>query len=354
MFQRILVPLDGSDQARCAIPIASRIARATGGTVVLLRTVSLPFEASSSLAPSLPSASSQTMIEVSKAEARRYLQGVAASSDLHDIQTESEICLGPVAPTILDLASSRHIDLIVLSRHGQSGTTRWALGSVADKVVHDSSIPILLLPCAQKISLLQAKPSLRAIIPLDGSLHSESAIEPAAHLIAALSEPSRGTLSLAQVIPFPSILPPDNSRESQRISYVKEQATREVQACLGILVNRLAQGITSRLKLTVTGSSLCGRDVAEALLEETEQNELVDGQITSMYDLLVMTTHGRGGLHHRMMGSISNRMLHTTSLPLMIVPSTGTNHHTQAHQERSQAKTSQDRDHEPIGASAHQ
>lgn len=334
MFHRILVPLDGSERARCAVPVAARIARASGGTVVLLRVVGLPLESSLTLIPSLPSASSQTMIEVEKIEARRYLREVAVSADLTNVHTELEVHCGQVATTITTIASAYMIDLIVLCRHGYTGATRWALGGVAEKVAHDTAVPLLLLHSDKKASLLRHKASLRAMVPLDGSMQAEMAIEPAAHLIAALSVPDQGILSLTQVIKLPPVLPIEHVKESQRMQHLQEQAVREVHSCFTLLIERLNRGIATTLRLAVIWSSLFGKDVAEALLDVTEQCDYVDGQLAPIYDVLVMTTHGRGGMQHGMIGSIVGRMLRTTNLSMLIVPQGQRNRHSQDHQAR--------------------
>lgn len=339
MFQRILVPLDGSERARCAIPVASRIARVTGGTVVLLRVVGLPLESSLTLIPSLPSASSQTMIEVEKARAYRYLREIAVSGDLAGVQTELEIQAGPVAATIMDTANLQHIDLIILCRHGHTGGTRWALGGVAEKVAYDTAVPLLLLHSDKKLLLFQNKSSLRAIVPLDGSMQAETAIEPAAHLIAALSAPAQGVLSLTQIIKLPSPLPIDIVKDSQRLQYAQQQAMREVNACFTVLIERLGRSIVPALNLVLTSFLLFGRDVAEALLDAMEPYERGEGQLAPAYDLLVMTTHGRSGLQHRIMGSIAGRMLHAANLPMMIVPLSQKNHHTHDYQKRPENVT---------------
>jgi len=335
VFQRILVPLDGSERARCAVPVASRIARATGGTVVLLWVVGLPPESSLTLIPSLPSASSQTMIEVEKAEALRYLREIGASADLAGVQTELEIHAGPVAATIIDVANLQHIDLIVLCRHGHTGVMRWRLGGVAEKVVYDTAVPLLLLQSDKKSLLFQNKSSLRAIVPLDGSMQAETAVEPAAHLIAALSAPAQGVLSLTQIIKLPATLPMATVKDSQRLQYAQQQAMREANACFTVLIERLSRDIVPALQLVLTSSLLCGKDVAEALLEAMEPYERGEGQLAPACDLLVMTTHGRGGPQHRMMGSIVGRLLRATHLPMMIVPLSQRTHHAPTHQTRT-------------------
>src|SRR5689334_14026890 len=140
MFQRIVVPLDGSALAEQAFPLVARLARATEGRVILLHVISPPREAGRSLSE----AALQAMIEINRVEGRNYLEKVAGSDVFFHVPTQCEITIGPAASSILSFAQAQHADLIVLSRHGYSGSTRWSLGGVAEKVVHESGIPILL------------------------------------------------------------------------------------------------------------------------------------------------------------------------------------------------------------------
>jgi len=87
MFRRVLVPLDGSRMAERALPIAARIARASGGTIILVRVVTTPLGQQPTLTPSLPSGSIQAIVEMGRAEANTYLRKITASSDLQAVAT---------------------------------------------------------------------------------------------------------------------------------------------------------------------------------------------------------------------------------------------------------------------------
>src|SRR5580700_6400303 len=99
MFHRILVPLDGSEQAQHAIPVAARIARTTGGSIMLLQivfpTTNLAWSAME--APTLI----QAAIDTDRARATEYLARIAASSDLSGIEITTEVLTGAAAPAIL-------------------------------------------------------------------------------------------------------------------------------------------------------------------------------------------------------------------------------------------------------------
>src|SRR5207244_3387525 len=119
MFKRILVPRDGSGRAERALPIAVRLARAFGGSIVLVRVVSTA-PASSPSAPAKPILV-QTVGEADRTQAESYLAGWASSDLLRGLSVQTWVSVGLVAPSILAAASDAHADLIVMCSHGYTG-----------------------------------------------------------------------------------------------------------------------------------------------------------------------------------------------------------------------------------------
>jgi nucleotide-binding universal stress UspA family protein len=111
MFQRILVPLDGSPRAEQALPVAAWLARASGGSAVLLQVVTPPIDYGGGLAQA-PLLTEQ-VIESELAKASSYLDQVAKSRELAEIKTTTDVVFGLPAPNILDAAMSNSADLIV-------------------------------------------------------------------------------------------------------------------------------------------------------------------------------------------------------------------------------------------------
>ncbi len=144
MFQRILVPLDGSTRAERAIPVATRIARASRGSVILVRIVSTAIEFWPYMAPQ--PALTQMANTTALTGAEQYLSAVSKTIQ-DDIPTETVALFGPPAPTLLAAAHSQQADLIVLCSHGYTGMTRWVLGSA------ERSLRVLIqtphVPCAR-------------------------------------------------------------------------------------------------------------------------------------------------------------------------------------------------------------
>jgi nucleotide-binding universal stress UspA family protein len=299
MFQRILVPLDGSPRSERAIPVAAHIARASGGTVILVRVVSTAADLWSS---------NTTQADLTGIE--RYLTEIKATSNLGGIATEIIVLSGPAAFTILHAARASQADLIILCSHGYRGTTRMVLGSVAEKVAYHAVVPVLILreegPVPPGSHSEDMRP-LRVLVPQDGSALALAVLEPATSLIAALAAPVTAELHLAWVI---------NPKDDEQ---TQEEAKQELSVIVKQLHERLATtGIDDNL--TITWSVALGTDVASTLVRLAENGEETEGANGSgAYDIIAMATHGKSGVRHWPIGGITQRVLNATRLPLLVV-----------------------------------
>lgn len=316
MFKRILVPLDGSVRAERAIPIAARIARAYQGKVVLVRVVE-DIPKYGMYLPQYPFSVRQEFEADMMAEATSYLEAMTQGSDLVGITTETKALSGLAASTILDMAELQASDLIILCSRGRTGVTRWVLGSVAQKVVRQSPVPVLVLnEHAIMPPPSRAGSPFRALVPLDGSLLSEAVLEPTAWLVAALAAPAAGSLHLLRVV---GILPLYEQvySEAYLATMMQEEAQQEAQAYLKSLVQRMREGELANLHLSLTSSVTVSSEVAGTIMRVAEHVEAEEG--AGGYDLIAMATHGRGGFERWAMGSITERVLGVSRLPLFIV-----------------------------------
>src|SRR6266705_3216436 len=200
MFKRILVPVDGSTRAERALPVAARLARAAGGSVILVQVAALP---------------------------GTYSTDLASSAYAEAIEIETKALFGAAAQTILSVAYSYSADLIVLSSQGKTGLKRWVLGSVAQKIARHSPLPVFVL---HEGGPLPARPQpdthhpLHALVTLDGSALAKAALEPAAKLIAALSAPAQGALHLLRVVKPPASGVKGMEGDQEYIERLKENA----------------------------------------------------------------------------------------------------------------------------------
>jgi nucleotide-binding universal stress UspA family protein len=317
MFQRILVPLDGSTRAEQALPVAARLAHASSGTIVFLRVVNLPNQFVSYMAPE-PMAT-QAVIDTQLEEAKNYLDNLTRSNDLINVHTETEVMVGQPAVHILSVVGTRNIDLVVMCSHGYTGMTRWVLGSVAEKVAHHSLVPVLLLREEKPLLAglhLNGGSTLRALIPLDGSVYALTAIAPAAQLVTAVSAPGGGALHLTQVVVMPGRVEISHTEREAILQQAKQNLSATVEEMRAGLI--AAPGIDH--KLSVTWSATIGDDIATGIARMAENGEDVEGVgVFEGCDIIAMATHGYNGLQQWTMGSITERVLHATRLPLLIV-----------------------------------
>ena len=143
----------------------------------------------------------EQIIETDLAEADSYLSLVAKSEKLAEIHILTDDMFGAPAQDILAFARSRRVDLIVLCSHGRTGFKHWVLGSVAYQLIHQSTIPVLVLRAGEPtLSRAVTTRPLCALIALDGSPLAEAVLAPAANLVAGLAAPAQGALHLTQVV----------------------------------------------------------------------------------------------------------------------------------------------------------
>jgi nucleotide-binding universal stress UspA family protein len=325
MFTRMLVPLDGSTRAESAVPIAARIAHASGGSVILLQVAAIPIEVETAKKPS--EIYSQAAVDKGVADTKTYLESVATSDVLKGIKTETKAVTGAIAPSILSAMQDLHADLVVLCSHGYTGFKRWALGSVAQKLAPHSPVPVLVLRDGGSVPTTATQHPLRAFVPLDGSPLSESALEPAAQLVTALAPSAHKALHVMRVVDIPSSYGKFRSSVDEHYDAgVRAEAKHEYETYLGTVARRFTEGDLAPYNLSVTASVPISMDVAEAIVQTAEQGESAE---RAGYDLIVMATHGRGGVGRWVLGSVAERVLHATKVPLLIVHSTPAKHEHQ-------------------------
>ena len=312
MFKHIMVPLDGSSRAESALPVAARLARASGSQLTLLRVVTPAIELD--VRPMPLATTSELALEEEVARANGYLVQLAASNELEGITVRTETLSGPVAKTLLLFTHLQQVDLIVMCSHGSTGLKRWVLGSVAEKVARHSAIPVLVLhEDGPKLSIAPADP-VRLLVPLDGSTLAEAVLTPAAQLCAALAAPGRGTLHLARVLKRPP------AAEDEQEYPVYETARAEAMTYLQTIIARLKQGEAAVLDLTMSATVQVQTDVAETLIRLAEHGEGGKGsERFDACDVIAMATHGGSNLTYWVMGSVTERILHGSKLPMLIV-----------------------------------
>jgi nucleotide-binding universal stress UspA family protein len=286
--------------------VAAPLARTLHGVVILVRVVQPPLQPATPLAPALDVESEILTDMIARANA--YLAQVAQGLDQAGVQHEKVMLVGYPAEMILDAVHSCRADAVVLCTHGRTGLLRWALGSVAQRIVHQAAVPVLVLPIQGPLPVPGEQRPLRGLVPLDGSWLAEAALGPAATLMSALAPQGRGSIHLVQVIRPTSV-------EAEA-----REAALEAQDYLRRMAEHLKRGPLASLQVQVTWSALREKDIAGALVNLAEARQTARGAGNAgRFDVIAMGTHGRGGLHRWVMGSITERVLSAAQLPMLVV-----------------------------------
>ena len=287
MYHRILVPLDGSELAELALVPAALLARRFNAQLWLIFVlVPVPLESGSSV----------RLARAAVDQAQEYLQDVQRRFEADGLAVRAIVRWGDPAGEILAAAQEGHADLIAMATHGRGGLGRWMIGSVADRVVRTATIPVLVVP-ARAAAAARRPGFRRLLVPLDGSALAEEAL-PHALLIARMFN---ATVELLSVVPrsdltaYPESWFPDLEYEA-----LKEQRQRYLHD----LVARLQQE-----GLQVVAALEAG-DVPETIVRIAQSRAA---------DLIVMATHGRGGITRWMLGSVAAKLLAAAPVPLLLV-----------------------------------
>jgi nucleotide-binding universal stress UspA family protein len=146
VFKRILVPLDGSALARQALPLATELARSAHAKLLLLQAVAPTIEGYPGFPPrGQPIPQLAEVLEALRDQAMGELGALADELRVPEMPVRTRVVNGHAAEVLVDEAKQREVDLIVMATHGYSGLRRWALGSVADKVLHATTTPLILV-----------------------------------------------------------------------------------------------------------------------------------------------------------------------------------------------------------------
>lgn len=147
MYQRLVVPLDGSDIAESALVEAEKMTVLTHAPIHLIRVIDFSGQETLAVYGMMADPSAVTYLLADEVEsANQYLESVARRIEDHGHRVTSEVRRGTVANELI--AASKPGDLYVIASHGRSGIARWFMGSVAEEVIRRSSVPVMLIRAA--------------------------------------------------------------------------------------------------------------------------------------------------------------------------------------------------------------
>jgi nucleotide-binding universal stress UspA family protein len=141
MYRKILVPLDGSKVAEGVLPHARALAYSEGAELILLTVAANP---AMDFAFSDPGLAQSAVLEQEE-RSKKYIAEIEKQLRSAGFKTSTVLRVGSVAEVILEVAEELQVDAIAMSTHGRTGPARWLLGSIAERVVHSSKVPVLLI-----------------------------------------------------------------------------------------------------------------------------------------------------------------------------------------------------------------
>jgi nucleotide-binding universal stress UspA family protein len=314
MFQRVLVPLDGSKRAERAIPVAANLVRVARGTITLARIIDLPAKEKEDATSEDNERQGPLFVE-----AKAYLETLLNlyEQELAGLHLVLEAIPGTVPSSLFDLADQEHLDLIVMCSRGESGLKRWVLGSMTQATFRRSPLPVLALnERGADHRHFQVTRPLRILVPYDGSEFAQVALPPLFQLLESVSPTVEHEIHLLQVIAMPTIgyglgggaYIPDNFWEKER-----EKAKQELQEFVQLLAHKKPPTLRCTFKMSVVVSP----DVTGTILRLAQPS--THGGEGADYDLIAMATHGRTGLKRLLWGSVTEHVFGATSLPLLVV-----------------------------------
>ena len=207
----LLVPLDGSEVSEASLPWATKLAQEHGLSLTLARVVEYPhFGGGAWPEESMSVETYEQVLVVEEEEAGAYLESVQQRLAETGLHVETSVRHGNPSVALLDLADELGARAIVISSHGRGGFKRFVLGSVAMQLVSHTAVPVFLVHAAMARD--RRPPSLdRLLVPLDGSVLAERALDVACEVAAPES-----TLVLVRVVPWPTSFVVDGGAERVR------------------------------------------------------------------------------------------------------------------------------------------
>ena len=295
MYEKILVPLDGSELAEVALPYAEELAGRLGSEGTLLYVS----ESAEDQYHRIPQFYMQEMAKATRRSAEGYLEKPEGKA----IKVESTVLVGHPADEIVAYADREDIGLIVMATHGRSGIKRLALGSVAEKVVRTAKQPVALIRAKGARPDVREKGILnKALVPLDGSKESEAAIP----YIEELASRLKGEVVLLQVVAQTHRVITGGYGTAQ-IPYTEEEIVSlktSAEDYLKTVASRLeGKGINTRSEVRVG----------------TAAEEIIKLADELYVDMVAMSTHGRSGVSRWVFGSVADKVLHAGNTPLLLV-----------------------------------
>jgi nucleotide-binding universal stress UspA family protein len=308
MYLSLMVPLDGSPFGEQALPLALKIARRAGATIHL---VHVHNPATEPYTPTIAPAAGRELLHIQRErDEQGYLEGIAARlRDTASVPVHPVLIKGEVVSMLRATATSLEVDLVVMTTHGRGVLGRFWLGSVADHLVRELPVPLLLVrPCEDATPADVESEVRRVMVPLDGTPVGEAILEQAIKLGSLLE----AEYVLVHVIPP---LEPVAFQVGAQAAGGLEAAVSHAEAVHKMIRHEAEvylEDVARRLRdrgLHVKTRVAVGGQPGVVLLREAE---LLGA------DLMALETQGRRGLSRMMLGSVADKVVRGATIPVLV------------------------------------
>ena len=300
MYGKILVPLDGSPAAESVLSIARAIAGGLKVPVELLSVIDLV-----ELARNVSAAENlflDTLAEDEMRSRREYLAKIAESfsgGEVHGLVEK-----GKAESVILETAAAENDTLIAMATHGRSGLNRWLLGSVAEKVLRATGIPLLLVRASAAPSQAQ-RPLKSIVVPLDGSPLAETVLP--------------GVVDLAKKLDLQVML-----FRAFNIPY----GVYDGGGAYGVDLERLVAAVEAETQryLEEKRAELQAAGLEKVIIASKQgmgADEIISFTRKSPDTLIAMCSHGRSGVKRWVLGSVTETVVRHADTPVLIFRAAG-------------------------------
>jgi len=297
MYRNIMVPVDGSSFAREAVLHALRIASQSGATLHLVQVA---------VAPAFPGAHEGMGLGASSigdfhSGELSSLYALAAECRAHSTLTvKASLERGPTVDALIGYARRHDVDLVVMRSHARRGLARVWFGSVADGMIRESGIPVLVVrPPSVATALQSGFHHQRILVPLDGSALAEQALAPA----VSLARMDGASLTLLRVVAAWKHREPGELESSLGPAGANEvsMAQRYLDSLLDSPGDR---------SIRVIRRVMISSDIASTILQVATDHEV---------DVVALATRGRGAIRRAAGGSVSDVVMRESTVSTLVV-----------------------------------
>ncbi|WP_248896828.1 universal stress protein [Haloplanus halobius] len=287
MFDTLLFPTDGSEGATAVFDHVLDMAAATGATVHVINVADTTRDSVTQIRGEV--------VDTLEQEGRRIAQEAADRAADRGVETVTDVLQGEPHRTIVDYAESRDVDLVVMPTHGRRGLERVLLGSTTERVVRRSEAPVLTI---RPDDATVRYPYRNVLVPTDGSDCAADALSLALDIVTKEDATSLHILSVVDVTTLGVDVRADVLADT-----LEEDATEIVEE---------AASTAADAGVDATTDVEFGTSVARTVRSYVDDHDI---------DLVVTGTHGRTGLDRYVLGSVADRLIRTSPVPVLTVRS---------------------------------